>query len=313
MYKEVTRDIYLLNVPMPYNMGFANSYLIKGRNGYTIIDTGDNTEDAKDLWKKVLSSGLGIEKIVLTHAHPDHIGLAGWFQREKNIPIWMSRKGYEELLRVRTLFKDKKYVNENSLKLIQLHGGLNHEDHSVDYYKYETYEFEPTRLFEEPEHILLGDDKYETIWTPGHSPDHYCFYNKEKQIMIVGDHILKAINPVLVPEIDGSNPLKDYLYSLDKLNHYSTNYVLTGHGEILYNLSSRVEQMKKHHKHRMDKIIHLIDDNGSTAYEIAQKLYADRSTMSSLMQTITYLIYMESIHQIKMKTIDKKVYFYNEK
>ncbi|MDI2588762.1 MBL fold metallo-hydrolase [Psychrobacillus sp. NEAU-3TGS] len=117
-------------------MGAVNCYLIEGKNGYTVIDTGTDSKEAKDGWKEVLSSGIIIEKVVLTHTHQDHIGLAKWFQKEVVVPVIVSCLGYEEMKKNRFSHSRDRLNN-----LIIKHGGValphkKEEDNSI-------YDFEP--------------------------------------------------------------------------------------------------------------------------------------------------------------------------
>ena len=72
------------------------------------------------------------------------------------------------------------------------------------------YDFIPDGLFEENQQIRIGNEHYETIWAPGHSADQFCFYQREQQIMILGDHVLERISPVvLIQSAQDLNPLHD--------------------------------------------------------------------------------------------------------
>ena len=93
MLTEVADGIHKLVIKFPKGMGEVNCYLLEGKNGYTVIDTGTNSIEAKEGWEKVLSSGIVIEKVVLTHTHQDHIGLAKWFQQEIGVPVIVSNLG----------------------------------------------------------------------------------------------------------------------------------------------------------------------------------------------------------------------------
>ena len=80
------------------------------------------------------------------------------------------------------------------------------------------YEFEPDGLLVDNQYLMLGKEIYEAIWTPGHSPDHYCFYNLERKMMVIGDHIMDQISPVILIESSADvNPLMNYLDSLEKM------------------------------------------------------------------------------------------------
>ena len=95
MLKQVAEDIYQLTIQYAGGMGETNSYFIKGEKGFTVIDTGYYSEQAIDVWKEVLEEGYPIEKIVLTHVHQDHIGMARWLQEHFGFPIIVSEKGIE--------------------------------------------------------------------------------------------------------------------------------------------------------------------------------------------------------------------------
>ena len=101
MLTKVTEHIDKLEIQFPGGMGQLNSYLIKGENGYTIIDTGLYSEEAIETWEQVLASGIKPEKVVLTHTHQDHIGLAKWFQQHVGVPVYVSSLGYKEMLKNR--------------------------------------------------------------------------------------------------------------------------------------------------------------------------------------------------------------------
>jgi glyoxylase-like metal-dependent hydrolase (beta-lactamase superfamily II) len=313
MITNIVDQVYQLKVPIPYDTGEINCYLIKGEKGFTIVDTGAYTKQAIALWKRTLSRNMPVEKVVFTHLHPDHVGLAGWFQQQFNVPVWISANGYEELLKTRALFIGEQYLNPLT-SFFHLHGSPALPKRDEQYHQFETYQFEPNKVFEENQAIKLGDCMYEAIWTPGHSPDHFCFYDRRNQIMIVGDHILDSINPIVLSQKRGDNALKDYLQSLDKVVECPAKLVLTGHGKLITDLSRRVEEMKSHYQKRWKQTYDSIREEGSTAYEVAQRVYSrelplDRS-IAAFMQTITNLVYLESIGYIRMEEQDEKVIFH---
>lgn len=307
-------QVYQLKVPIPYDMGEVNCYLIKGENGFTIVDTGDHTDEAKILWMKVLE-GISIEKLVLTHSHPDHVGLAGWFQQQFNIPVWMSRKSYEEMLKIKASIEKGKSSNSLS-SLLNLHGLPYTPKRDNQYNRKASFDFEPNNLFEDHQEIQLGDILFEAIWTPGHSPDHFCFYNSKYQILLVGDHILNNMNPIVMSQKAGDNPLKDYIQSLNKILNFPSKYILTGHGDSIKNLSSRIENMQIHYQKRWKQAYDSILEEGSNAYQVSQNIYGkelslDRS-ISAFIQTITNLVFLESIGRVRMEVYAGKVYFFKK-
>ena len=311
----MTEHVYQLEVPIPYDFGTINCYLIKGEKGFTIVDTGAYTEEAIALWSQALTGIDRVEKVILTHNHPDHVGLAGWFQKQFHARVFMADKGYEELLKMRPLFKDRTYSNPFSI-LYSLHGGPVIIEQENRYHKPEAYQFEPDELFQENQQLELGDCLYEAISTPGHSPDHFCFYDQENQVLLVGDHILNSINPIVLSQKQGDNPLEGYIQSLNKIKNLPVKHVLPGHGEPIDDLPARLLKMRLHYQKRWEQIYHSLQHNEKNAYQVSQDIYGndlpqDRA-MSAFVQMITNLTYLESIGRIKMRERYGKIYYYRE-
>lgn len=301
MIRQVTEQIFLVRVNDPRGTGSTNCYLIEGKNGCTLIDTGLFSEEGTGLWKDVMSRGFRIEKIVLTHVHQDHIGLAKWFQQNFGIPVVVSNFGYEEMKQYRhPQFKDR------FRQLLNNHGILRTPPHLTDFQ--ELYDFEPDEIFKTGDRILFGSDEYETIWTPGHSYDHVCFYSWEKEIMILGDHILQHISPVIgLWNGVERNVMKEYFMSLDKIRTYPVRLGLPGHGGMIKNFSARVEEIIQNHRLRLHQVSEIIKNRDKTALEVSRELYnydplSRKAFLSPFMASLTRLIYLESSGRASRKT-----------
>ncbi|RKQ33880.1 MBL fold metallo-hydrolase [Oceanobacillus halophilus] len=305
MLSKITDNIYKLVVKFPQGMGDVNSYLIKGENGYTVIDTGTNHQNAIDIWQRVIDSGIMVEKVVLTHTHEDHIGLARWFKETIGVPIIVSKFGLSEMEKRRNM--PLKQFNQ----LITKYDGpalpKNYKDDTS------IYEFMPDELFDSQQDILIGEDIYQTIWTPGHAYDQYCFYNKKKNIMIVGDHILKDFSPVIgLWNGEETNPLKEYFDSLEKIKQYKPSIALPGHGESIVDLQTRVEEIQERHQFRLEQVIGAIKQEYKTASQISHEIYNTLNViinLSAFMATVTRLIYLESLGKIERKVVNGKHMF----
>ncbi|WP_085992869.1 MBL fold metallo-hydrolase [Oceanobacillus senegalensis] len=302
MFTKMTDDIYKLVVQFPFGMGNVNSYLIEGTNGYTVIDTGTNQQEAIDIWEEVLKSGIKVEKVVLTHTHEDHIGLARWFQEVVGVPVIVSKEGLEVMERRRNLSL------EQFNQLIKKYGGDELSKGSRG--EISIFDFTPDELFEETQPIKLGDYLYETIWTPGHAEDQYCFYNQEKGTMIVGDHVLKEVSPVigLWSGVE-FNPLKDYFSSLDKVENYLPKISLPGHGEPIFDLQQRVVEIREKHQYRLEQIYHMVENEPKTVTQVCEEIYGENYQISAFMAIITRFIYLEDIGHVERRVMEGEINF----
>ncbi|KGM44761.1 MBL fold metallo-hydrolase [Neobacillus niacini] len=304
---KISEDIYQLVVRYPFGMFEMNSYLFRGENGFTIVDTGSEAKESIDIWEKTISSGITVEKLVLTHAHPDHCGLARWFQDHHDVPVLISSLGYQELQRRR-----------NHRRVNWLHHFLKSHDcpeisQNLGNSEAAAYEFEPDGIFENQQSIMLGNDRYETIWTPGHSYDHFCFYNQNQEVMLTGDHVLAGLSPIVALwSEDDVNPIKDNFTSLENLKAYPAKLALPGHGVLINNLNDRIDEMIGSHKYRLQQILHFVENEEKTAWQICQDIYGSLSKtkfFAPLMATIARLIYLEKSGEVHSLLRSGKWYY----
>ncbi|MFD2209652.1 MBL fold metallo-hydrolase [Virgibacillus halophilus] len=306
MLNEIAKNIYKMVITFPGGMGAVNAYLVKGKQGYTVVDTGMYSNESIGIWKRLLDTGISVEKVVLTHTHQDHIGLAKWFQQDFSVPVFVSEPGVAEM---------QKYCGQSTVKklirLVAQHGGPRvspemGEDSFI-------YDFQPDGTFHNNEQIQLGDDLYETIWTPGHAPDHFCFYNRQEKIMLIGDHILKNISPVIgLWSGEEGNPLADYLPSLDLIANFPSDIVLPGHGEPVYHLAERSAKLKESHYNRLQGVMDIVSREPKTAYEVCREMYGTIDIilqLSSFMATLTRLLYLEAEGKVARKVDNGVVRF----
>lgn len=306
MLTQVAEGIEKLVVRFPGGMGKVNCYLFAGEKGYTVVDTGTYSDEAISTWQQVIDSGITIDKIVLTHTHEDHIGLAKWLRDRLGAPIIVSDLGYQEMQDFRT-----NDINIRFNHLLEKHGAesLNKKrrDHSF------IYDFEPDGFYSNHERVRLGDHFYEAIWTPGHAPDHFCFYHPESKLMIVGDHILQRVSPVIgLWEGKEGNPLSDYYDALKIIADYPTDLALPGHGRPIYHLQERANHIKERHDQRLSQVLEIIRTSEKTAYQVCVEVYGEMDeslAVSSFMATLTRLLYLESEGKVKRTEREGKALF----
>ncbi|MFC1873299.1 MBL fold metallo-hydrolase [Chloroflexota bacterium] len=286
---EIVPGIYQLQLPLPESLrsrfkkrdtpprrsflDYVNVYLIEGDDGYLLVDTGWNTEEAfealKDQMAQLHIDVEDISQIFITHIHLDHCGMAGrlkqiskatiaMHQIEKNM-IGSSYGPSSRLLQQTKLWMETNGVPAEELNRLR--------ETSSGSLKFETPSL-PDVVLQGGETIKQGIFNLEVIWTPGHSPGHLCLYEPAQKTLFAGDHVL----PMTTPNIglysqSILNPLGDYLKSLSRINKLDVNLILPGHEDTFTDLQKRVDELFKHHEQRKAEIIKILKAVPKTAYQ----------------------------------------------
>ena len=276
MATAIIPAIYKLVVPLPYNPpGATNIYLLRGDDGYLLIDTGWNSDQAFHALREELddvgADFKDIKQIVVTHAHPDHYGLVGKVRELSKAKIYMHRRD-EEIFRTRYAASEE-YMRQSEEWFDR--NGVPHRE--IPVIRMPPGGPRRTTLLQQPDIYLDGGEPISTgifnlkvIWTPGHSPGHICLYEPKHKLLFAGDDIL----PVTVPNISltpGStaNPLGDFLKSLALVRNLDVTTVLPAHESIFHDLKKRADEIIELRATRSDEIIHGLGTDSKTAYEIS--------------------------------------------
>jgi glyoxylase-like metal-dependent hydrolase (beta-lactamase superfamily II) len=274
---EVANGIHQIKVPIPNNpLGNLNCYLIEGKNGWLMVDTGWYTVEAfSSLQTGLRELGLGLTDIstmVVTHVHPDHFGLAGRIKQVSRNTQLLTHRWESDLIESRYVRFSE--LHDKMTTLLALHGvpPLNLSalsSASLPALEYVIVSF-PDRVLYGGEIISTGIYDLEVIWTPGHSPGHICLYEPQNEILFSGDHILPTITPNVGYNVQsGDDPLGDYLNALHKLQNLPVNKVLPAHENIFTNLKDRIAQIVAHHDKRKAEILKILSKGPRNAWEIA--------------------------------------------
>lgn len=305
-----TETMDRVQIPLPFALKWVNAYLIPGDAGYTLIDPGLHTEEAERVWKEELGRrGIGfadIEQIVLTHYHPDHYGLAGWFQEQGGgrAPVRMSPIGYAH---AKMMWADDQTMSTDLPDLYIRHGMepsllkqiRPHMDSFVELVSPQP----EVGMIHPGESIRLGNRVYTVIETAGHAAGHLCFYDGQARIMICGDQVLPHITPN-VSFLPGSdpNPLDSFLTSLKQLQDYEVEIAYPGHRYPFDNWTVRIDQILRHHDERLAQMTALLEQP-KTAYEVCVSLFGTRLTIHQLRfamsETLAHLIYLTRSGQVR--------------
>ncbi|HEY7358133.1 MAG TPA: MBL fold metallo-hydrolase [Ktedonobacterales bacterium] len=285
--EQVLPDVWRITVPLPFALRWANAYLLQGAGEWCLIDAGLATPDAEQVMLQgLVAAGItpaDLTTIVLTHAHPDHIGLAGAFQQASGAPVLMFGPEAERMLSVWS--RDDTNAVEAVEAFYRRHAMPAEESAQerasiAATRRLVTIPGQVTPLAE-GQQVRLAGALYRVIWTPGHSDGHICLWREADGLFVAGDHVLPRISPNigLYPNAR-PDPLGDYLASLAKVRDLPASLALPGHGAPFSDLAGRVDELLAHHQERAEETCQIVRETqghaGVDAYTVARRLFAGR-------------------------------------
>ncbi|HYU99598.1 MAG TPA: MBL fold metallo-hydrolase [Pyrinomonadaceae bacterium] len=306
-----------ISLPTPFYIGPVNVYLI-AEDPITLIDTGPKTKEAIDALHEGLRKARirisDIRRIVLTHAHEDHCGLARSVRDQAKdaevlVHAWETghRVGRLEYEEHRTLLVRAGVPPEEIETMRKMYEGVRQYADS----------------FERDEYGELRDDEeldFETgtlriVHTPGHTPGSCSFIREADRTVIAGDCVLKRItpNPILSPDpIDPTKrfaSLAEYLVSLARLRTFAPTLVHGGHGEPVHDFEELFNRYFRAIRDRQAEVIRLLPKSGATAWEIARQMFPvtdDVHRFLSVSEAVAHLDLAHSERKIEVEFGDGK-------
>ena len=263
--------IVQIRLPMAGNpMRYINGYLLEDEGGLTLIDCGWKGDDVL----AALEDGLArcgyavrdVRRLLVTHFHMDHYGLAGTLVNAGVPELGMHPRDWNVVqVRAAAGAEDDAIVDSWLER-----NGLHVEPEADDDAQYERYDVvEPTRLIEDGERI----GRLRAMWTPGHSPGHLCFIDTVSGRTFTGDHVLDPVTPHVGLWHDRArDPMGEYIASLRAVGAVETSGVLPAHGEAFPDLARRVEELLAHEAAREADVIRALEAGARTGVEVAGKL-----------------------------------------
>jgi glyoxylase-like metal-dependent hydrolase (beta-lactamase superfamily II) len=251
-------------IPMPGSLGHINSWLLDDHDGVAVVDTGLLLEDCSGAWKAIFAQDLAdkpITRVIGTHLHPDHIGLAGWLCKRSGTELWMTRG---EWLTARMLIGDVRDTPPAAYAERQRAAGWD-ADAVADMmasgwgrFAGMMYEM-PTsyRRMKDGDVLDMGRHQWRVVVGSGHSPEHACLLNEAEGVLVSGDQILPRISSnvsvsLSEPEAD---PLGEWLDSIDRLLTLPEGLlVCPAHGEPFYGMHLRLAALRDEHGQRLDAV-----------------------------------------------------------
>ena len=289
---EVAPGIKWIRMSLPFALDHINLWLLRDRQedmhgklieGWSVVDCCVNRTEARTQWEQIFADeleGLPILRVIVTHMHPDHIGLAGWLCEHWNAPLWISSTDYHV---ASVAMKDRDgFGGESGADFYSLHGQtdadfLQHVRGRRSYYSSLVGPLPSTfHRIMDGSRVRIGDHDWQCIAGYGHAPEHMALYCADLKVLISGDMVLPRIsaNVSVHSSEPEANPLQLFMSSLQRYFELpGDTYVLPSHGKPFTGLHTRVQQLLDHHQERLDDIMLAAQHKALSAADILPLLF----------------------------------------
>ena len=278
---ELAPGVYWLRMPFEFGINHINLWLLEDDDGWTVIDTGFDRDSIRRIWEDWIArflDGKPITRVIGTHMHPDHIGLAGWLVDKYDAEFYMSRTDY---LLGRAMAGDTgKKAPEAGVRFYRAAG---FDEQALARYRERFGSFgdyiyplpQSYHRMSQDDHIQIGKYTWRVEVGRGHTPEHVCLYCAELNMLIAGDQILPKIssNVSLFPTEPNANPLQDWIDSCWRLQDVLPEdcLVLPAHNDPFYGAHKRLQSLIDSHENALTR---LVDICGEPRRAVDQEVFS---------------------------------------
>lgn len=329
--RPVADGIYAVRLPLPFALNHVNCYLLRdgdggADDGWTIVDAGLNRPEVRELWqaawRELRIEPHAIRRIVLTHMHPDHFGLAGWLQAQTGAPVLLSRR--ERTLATITWMEELTAEREAAVQRYLHAAGTTPDVAQVIRTQQDALR---NLTFPHPHDLLtidvgatlrLGGRDFTAIHAPGHSDGQLVFYCPAERLALCGDQVLQRITPNIgVWPTSEPNPLARYLASLAELARLDVALALPGHHREITNWAERITELQEHHRHRLEAMYNAViagGEAGASALEVSYAVFnydrfSTHEVRFAVAEALAHLEYLaEQGRLVREELADRRIY-----
>jgi len=261
---EIAPGVFWLRMPLPMSLNHINLWVLEDDDGWVTVDTGLNTAECKAAWRELLDgplAGKPVKRVVVTHYHPDHLGLAGWLTYKTGAALVMTRTEY---LMARMLALD--IAEAPPEQVVDFYRVAGWPEAALERFRslgWGRFARAVSRLpasfvrIAEGQVLRIGGRAWRIAVGAGHTPEHACLVADEDGLMIAGDQVLPSItsNVSVYPTEPEADPLGDWLASIEKLRSLDAGlHVLPAHNEPFRGLHARLNQLEADHHRKLDAL-----------------------------------------------------------
>jgi glyoxylase-like metal-dependent hydrolase (beta-lactamase superfamily II) len=280
---EVRPGVLWARFPLPFRLDHVNIYFIEDGDGLAVVDAGIDDAQSRSAWEALLNGplrGRKLTRVIATHFHPDHVGLAGWLCERFGLGLAMSEAEYLIALNIRL---DPQGLRSEPYRGFYRSHGLTEESTELllgNGLQYLRMVSPPPKTFLRliaDERIKIGAREFEVMTGAGHSPEQVMLYSKADNFVLIGDQVLAKISPnVSVEAMDPQgDPLGAYLRSLEKLKATLPEdvLVLPGHRLPFVGLHTRADELIAHHEARCMAVVEACKRGPQTVAELVPVIF----------------------------------------
>ncbi len=316
--KNVAPGIHWLRMPLPFQLNHINLWLIEEQDGWIIVDTGINMPQTRELWERIFAADLGgkpVVRVIATHMHPDHVGMAGWLCERWDAQLFMTLGEYMSAVAARNDFIENEDVRaahlaRNGVPADKI--GLFHR-HKGGYAKGVGPLPTSFQRLIHAHPITLGGHRWDVIVGRGHAPEHASLWCPELNVLIAGDQVLPKIstNVGVWPNEPRADALTWFLDGFSRFRRLPANaLVLPSHGFPFIGLHTRLDQLVAHHDARMNEMAAAIAHRGAegaTGWDMVPVLFPrhldNNQIVFAFAETLAHLHCLETRARVKREMV----------
>jgi glyoxylase-like metal-dependent hydrolase (beta-lactamase superfamily II) len=312
--------IHLIPAPLPFKSpAWVNAYAIEADGGILLLDCGTDWEPGREAIREGLSR-LGLDEsavhtLVVTHLHPDHVGMSARLVRELGCRFVMHERAATAIDR----YNDTPGYVARLIRIGTTHGIPSRllEAASADLATRPGY----MPLIDKPDHTVVDGEmidigsgrSLEVIHTPGHEQSHICLRDTRSGVFFSGDHVLPRISPVIMWDEGLGDPLGNYLGSLQKLLALDLRITYPAHGTIIDRGDERARQILLHHDRRLLDMAEMVRARDSTAWEVMLASFRPNltpiETRLAFLETVSHLMHLTETGRLHREERDGRLVF----